>query len=110
MSMKHPDLDYMIMMEHHREMLEEAARSRLLKEARIANREYNQQIAGPVARPNLLVLKKSITRASEELMLALARFLSFAGGRLLAWSCRLQTHYEMLLADNPQHRPASPCM
>lgn len=105
MSMRHPDLDYMIVMERRNEELAEAQRYRMIKEAQAASRLEN------VSEPSrLFILGRRTLRAGDEIMLALARFLSFAGGLMLTWSCRLRTHYEMLLADSvaSDHRP-SPC-
>jgi hypothetical protein len=107
--MRHPDLDYLIVMERRKDELEAAARSRLLKEARAANREYNHQAAGFVAAPRPVSLGRRALRGGEALMLVLARFLSFTGEHLLTWSCRLQTRYEMLIADNISEHRASPC-
>ncbi len=105
MSMRHPDLDYMIVMERRSEELAEAQRYRMIKEAQAANRL--EQTPGS---SRLFTLGRRALLAGDEIMLALARFLSFAGGHMLTWSCRLRTHYEMLLADSvtSDHRP-SPC-
>lgn len=102
MSMRHPDLDYMIVMERRKDELAEAQRYRMIKEAQAANRLENGQRS--------LAFGRRILHAGDEIMLALARFLSFAGGHMLTWSCRLRTRYEMLLADSvtSEHRP-SPC-
>ncbi len=95
--MSHPDIDIMIVMERRREELAEAAQSRLWKEARLAQADAGQS---QPARSSHVKIRWPV--------LALARSLSFLGGRLLNWSCRLQYRYETLSGELMENRP-SPC-
>ncbi len=96
MSMKHPDLDYMIEVQRRRDEMAEAAQYRLVNEALSAARANHE-------RRTLL-----ITRLSDRLLLVTAQILSYTGGRMLNWSCRLQTRYELLAGAGTENR-ASPC-
>jgi hypothetical protein len=42
-------------------------------------------------------------------LLSLARMLSFIGNRLLAWSCRLQGRYQVLISADTAHQ-VKPCV
>lgn len=96
--MRHPDIDYMMVMERRRDELAEAANQRLVKEAEAANR------LNP-ARPQRAFKSRVLVDA---LMLAFARVLSFAGERMLTWSCRLNSRYQVLVEGGPEKQP-SPC-
>ena len=92
--MKHPDIDFMMVMERRRDELAQAAHSSLLKEADAARTVQSRVVR--LDRPRF-----SLSR----LALALARGLSFLGSQMLSWSCRLQYRYEVMTrADDP-----SPC-
>lgn len=93
--MRHPDLDEMIQMERRRAELAEAAQFRLFAEAERAQPSQSAQ-----TRPSWA------GKLSQALTIWLARGLSYLGGRMVAWSCRLQTHYESL---SGVHNPARPC-
>lgn len=95
--MTHPDIDYLVVLEHNRDLLAEAAHARLVKEAEIANR-INAGEAAP----------SRSSRLRETLMLFAARSLSFTGEWMLNWSCRLQYRYALLAAAGAENRP-SPC-
>lgn len=87
--MRHPDIDLMMVMERRRDELAEADLSRRFN---AALRESAPSSYPTVLRPSLRVL-----------ILALARSLSFLGGYLLTWSCRLQVRYQAV-----ENQP-SPC-
>ena len=95
--MSHPDIDYMILMERRRDELAAAAHSRLVKEALAGKRAASGQ------RQHVL-----FRRLGEGFMLKLAYFLSRIGDRMIAWSCRLQTRYTLLVEDAAENQP-SPC-
>ncbi len=95
--MRHPDLDYMILMERRREELAEAAHSRLVKEALDGKRIQNVP-KGP----------SIIDRLGEAAMVGLAYILSYAGKRMIAWSCKLQ-YRRALLAQRAARGQAAPC-
>lgn len=95
--MRHPDIDYMIVMERRRDELAEAERYRLVKEARAAQR------AEPVVkRPARLRLLRDV------LLRDAALFLSLLGERMLTWSCQLRYRSELLTSGAPDNR-TSPC-
>lgn len=91
--MRTPDMDWMIVKDRQREDLARAAQYRLIKQAEEANRPARTPV---------------FVRLSDGLMLWLAHSLSAIGGRMLAWSCRLQYRYELLSDGVTEHRP-SPC-
>ncbi len=95
--MRNPDLDYLVLMERRRDELAEAARSRLIKEAKAAQQQ-NVVSMQPRAIPHL----------RDALMLFFAHLLSRAGGSMLSWGCRLQYRYELLAEGVTEKRP-SPC-
>lgn len=95
--MRHPELDYMMVMERRRDELTEAANYRLLKEARAANRTNSR---APLA--------VNVRQLRDALLLFLAQSLSLVGERMLNWSCKLQFRYRML-ADSVAEQNPSPC-
>lgn len=95
--MKHPDYDYLFVMERRRDELAAAEHSRLVKEAR-AGRRANGGL-GQASR---------LRQVSDALMLSFAQFLSSIGGWLLNLSCRLQTRVEMLRDGTAEPQP-NPC-
>jgi len=78
--MRHPDIDFMMVMERRRDELAEAEHSRLVKEAL----SYSGRVT---VRPPYTF---------SPLALALARGLSYTGELLLKWSCRLEGRYRVL--------------
>ena len=78
--MIHPDMNYLLARERQRDALNEAAHSRLVKEA--------------LSRPMRTSTKPRFTFSL--LALALARGLSYVGEQMLNWSCRLEGRYRML--------------
>jgi hypothetical protein len=95
--MRHPDIDYMIVMERRRDELAEAAHYRMVKQALAASRVN--------AYPRL---SARIGQLRDEGMLSLAHLLSMIGGRMLNWSCHLQTRYEFL-SEGVAEKRVSPC-
>lgn len=96
--MRHPDIDYMMVMERRRDDLADAAHQRLVREAEAANR----------LNPARLQRVPRLRALGDALMLAFARILSFAGERMLTWSCRLNSRYQVLVESGPEKQP-SPC-
>ncbi len=92
--MRHPDIEYMVVMERRREELAAAAQSRLVKEALEAERLNN----GP-KKVSLLY------RAAQGLALLAGRGLYWFGERIRVWGCRLQYRYAL---NGMQAEPA-PC-
>ncbi len=91
--MRHPDLDYLLIMQRYYDDIAAAERYRLAKQARQAAR---------TAVPHAPLTFRLA-------LLSLARMLSVIGNRLLAWSCRLQTQYQVLAAADGHRRP-NPCV
>ncbi len=102
--MGHPDIDYQLIQERHREDIAAAERWRLAKQAEAARANspaataLSEEMAWSFRMRRFLVL----------FFLALARMLSYIGGWLLNWSCRLQTRFEALNAAEIQRQP-KPC-
>lgn len=95
--MRHPDIDYMMVMERRRDDLAEAERYRLIKEARAA-----LQADSFTRQPARLRLVR------DALLRDVAVFLSLLGQRMLTWSCQLRYRSE-LMANGATENRASPC-
>ncbi|RPH74244.1 hypothetical protein EHM76_03895 [bacterium] len=84
--MRHPDLDYLMVMERRQDELRDAEYSRLVKQA----------------------LREVSPRFSLRLfLLALSRTLAYLGEHMLDWSERLQCRYHVLTAG--VENQAGPC-
>ena len=81
--MRHPDFDYMMMMERRREDLAAAEQSRLVKEALEAERQNR----GEALRVSLL------SRVVQSLVLGFGRALYWFGERIQVWGCKLQYRF-----------------
>ena len=95
--MRHPDIDYMMVMERRRDDLAEAALHRLVKEA-----ESGKWIrSGQMQHARFGGMGQALT-------LWLARLLSLVGERMLAWSCQLRYRYTLITEDAAETNP-TPC-
>lgn len=95
--MRHPDIDYMMVMERRQDDLAAAALHRFVKEAESGKPFQTDQKQHAI-----------FDRLGQALTLWLARLLSRTGERMLAWSCRLKYRYTMITEDAAETRP-SPC-
>jgi hypothetical protein len=93
--MNHPYIDYQFVKQRHQEDIAAAERYRLAARAQRAQRAE----------------RTSFTSAPSAglVFLSLARMLSFIGNRLLAWSCRLQGRYQILVSADASRR-VKPCV
>ncbi len=87
--MNHPEILYQLAQQRHQDDIAAAERSHLAAQAK-----RTEQTSAPSAGLALL---------------SLARILSFIGNRLLAWSCRLQGRYQVLISTDPS-RQVKPCV
>lgn len=92
--MRHPDFDYMVVMEQRRDQLAEAEQSRLVKQALDAQHEERGEPAVSL-----------VGRAALGLVLLLGRGMYWFGERIQILGCRLQYRYAM---TEMQGEPA-PC-
>jgi hypothetical protein len=90
--MNHPDIDYQLVKRRHQEDIATAERYRLAARAERTKR------TAPASAPSTGLV-----------FLSLARMLSFIGNRLLAWSCRLQGRYQVLVSADTG-RQVKPCV
>jgi hypothetical protein len=86
--MNHPDIDYQLVKRRHQEDIATAERYRLAAQVKRTS---------PASAPSTGLV-----------FLSLARMLSFIGNRLLAWSCRLQGRYQVLVSEGRSQ--VKPCV
>jgi hypothetical protein len=107
--MRNPDLDYRITLEHRKDILAEVAHDHLVREAVSASR----MVAAPRAIPRRAYAVQRVSGGAMlsitgGALLSIARLLSWIGGSMLTWGCRLQYRYD-LLTEVAAEKRVSPC-